>query len=97
MKDYANRGIPKFAAAVQHLGELTGVVCNLNEVPDLKAMGLFSLPTISEDIVRVANKYGLIESVTSEVGAVHRQFARVLKALIAKGIFSDSEFDRYFD
>lgn len=97
MKDFANRNIPEFAAAVQHLGHLTGVECNLNEVPALKAMGLFSLPTISEDLVRIATKYGISENVTTEVESSRRQFVRILNALIAKGVISESAFDAYFD
>lgn len=96
MRDYANRNIPEFAAAVQHLGHLTGVECNLHEVPALKAMGLYSVPTISEDLVRIANKYGISENVTTEVKSSHRQFVRVLNALTAKGVISDSALDAYF-
>lgn len=97
MRDFANRNIPEFAAAVQHLGNLTGVECNLHEVPFLKAMGLYSVPTISEDLVRIATKYGISENVTTEVESSRRQFVRILNALIAKDVIYESAFDAYFD
>ena len=68
--NYENCNIPDVASAVRHLGNLTGVECHINEVPFLKEKGLFSLPTISEDVVRIASKYGLHESVTGDVCAL---------------------------
>lgn len=96
MKNYENCKITDFASAVNHLGDLTGVECRINEVPLLKSKGLYSLPTISEDMVRIANKYGLSESVTGEVGTSFQQFIRIIRTLAAKGVFPESEFDRFF-
>lgn len=97
MKDYENCKIPDFTSAVKHLGMLTGVDCKISEIPFLKAQGLFSIPTVSEDMVRIGNKYGLSEKVTNDVSATFKQFIRIIRALSAKGIFSDSEFDKFFE
>lgn len=94
--DYENCKIPDVASAVKHLGMLTGVECRINEVPFLKEKGLFSLPTVSEDIVRIASKYGIHESVTGDVFTFGQQFIRVIRALSQRGVFPDSEFDRFF-
>lgn len=96
MKNYENCKITDFASAVNHLGDLTGVECRINEVPSLKSKGLYSLPVISEDMVRIASKYGLSESVTGEVAASFRQFVRIIRSLAVKGVFPESEFDRFF-
>lgn len=47
---------------MEHLSLITGVPCQINEVPKLKEMGLISLPVASEDLVRIASKYGLHET-----------------------------------
>lgn len=95
--DYENRNIPDVASAVKHLGAITGVECHINEVPFLKEKGLFSLPTVSEDVVRIASKYGFHEFVTGDVYAFRQQFIRVIRALSQKGVFPESEFDRFFE
>ncbi len=97
MRDYENCKIPDFASAVRHLGEATGVACEINEVPFLKAKGLFSLPTISEDLVRIANKYGLSETITNEVSEAFRQFTRIIRNLSAQGVIDETDFDRFFE
>ena len=95
--NYENCNIPDVASAVRHLGNLTGVECHINEVPFLKEKGLFSLPTISEDVVRIASKYGLHESVTGDVCAFGQQFIRTIRELGQRGVFPVSEFDRFFE
>lgn len=95
--NYENCKIPDAASAVKHLGALTGVECRISEVPFFKEKGLYSLPTVSEDIVRIASKYGLQESVTGDLCTFGRQFARVLNALSHMGVFSETEFDRFFE
>lgn len=97
MDIYNHRIIKDFAGAVQHLGNLTGVECAIHEVPALKAQGYFSMPIISEDMVRIANKFGVEESVTNEISATFDQFMRIIQALSAKGLFAESEFDRFFE
>jgi|GEM_PF-6206953 len=95
--DYENSNIPDVASAVKHLGAITGVECNISEVPFLKEKGLFSLPTVSDDVVRIASKYGLHEFVTGDVYTFRQQFIRVIRALSQKGLFPESEFDRFFE
>ena len=87
--------IPDVAAALNHLSELTGVECQIHEMPPLKALGLFSLTTSSEDLVRVAAKYGIVESPVRALPAFSRQFLRVIDKLSAMGVFNRSEFDPY--
>lgn len=95
--NYENCNIPDVASAVRHLGNLTGVECHINEVPFLKEKGLYSLPTISEDVVRIASKYGFHESVTGDVCAFGQQFIRIIRELGQRGVFPVSEFDRFFE
>lgn len=95
--NYENCNIPDVASAVRHLGNLTGVECHINEVPFLKEKGLYSLPTISEDVVRIASKYGLHESVTGDVCVFGQQFIRIIRELGQRGVFPVSEFDRFFE
>lgn len=90
-----NYSIPDVAATVRHLGNLTGVYCQIHCDPELKARGLFSLPTISEDLVRIASKYGIEESVTGDVRTSVFQFVRIVDKLSAMGVINRSEFDRF--
>ena len=90
-----NYSIPDVAATVSHLGNLTGVNCQIHCDPGLKAMGLFSLPTISEDLVRIASKYGIRESVTGDVKTSVLQLVRIVDKLSSMGVIRRSDFDRY--
>lgn len=95
--DYSNRKIPDVAALMNHLSALTGVKCDVAHTPEFRTMGLFSLPTVSEDLVRIAAKYGLSESVTGDLVTWRMQLNRVLNTLASKGLFSEHEFDRFFE
>lgn len=94
--DYFNRKIPDVAALMNHLSVLTGVKCEVAHTPEFKAMGLFSLPTVSEDLVRIGHKYGLNESVTGDLTAWRNQLSRVLNALITQGVVSKNELENFF-
>lgn len=95
--DYQKCKVPELAPAIEHLSRITGVPCEINEEPGLKEMGLISLPVASEDLVRIASKYGLHETVATDVQSFFCQFVRVIQNLQKKGVFSESEFDRFFE
>ena len=90
-----NYNIPDVAATVGHLGDLTGVHCQIHCAPELRARGLFSLPTASEDLVRIAAKYGIQESVTVDSRPFVFQLVRIVDKLSEMGVINRSEFDRY--
>ena len=90
-----NYNIPDYASAVRHLGNLTGVYCQIHFDPEMRSRGLFSLPTASEDLVRIASKYGIQESVTGDSLPSVFQLVRIVDKLSEMGVINRAEFDRY--
>ncbi len=87
--------IPDFGGAIRHLGNLTGVYCQIHCDADMRSRGLFSLPTASEDLVRIASKYGIQESVTGDSKTSVLQLVRIVDKLSEMGVINRSDFDRY--
>lgn len=53
------------------------------------------MPTISEDMVRIAAKYGIQESVTGDSNASVLQLVRIVDKLSEMGVINKSEFDGF--
>lgn len=91
MRDFS---IPPYNLAeigqeVKRLGERLGIQCNLAHSPQFKAMGYYSLPTLSEDIVRMAGFYGLQMSVTGDLGETGIQLQKLISTLRKRGVVID--------
>ncbi len=86
-----NADLGSIGHAVKKLSELTGVNCNLCEAPGLKDKGFFSMPTLSEDIVRIASKYGISMTPTGDLNQAANQANTLIKNLIEKGVIKASE------
>ena len=88
MKDYS---IPPYILGeigmeVKRLGEILNIECNLAHAPWFKANGYFSLPTLSEDIVRMASIYGIHMTVTGDLEETAKQLQYFLTELRKRGI-----------
>lgn len=91
MRDYS---IPPYdlveiGREVKRIGERLGIPCNLAHSPEFREKGLYSLPTLSEDIVRIAASYGVEMSVTGDLEQTCIQFQKLLVALRERGVLLD--------
>lgn len=95
MKDFSlpPYDIGTIGQEVKRIGAILGVECILCAVPSLKEQGYFSLPTLSEDIVRIATKYGIPMSVTGDLEQTGRQLQSLINALRSLGVLTDSLAD----
>lgn len=78
------------------MGRLTGVECEINEIPSLKELGLYSVYAVSEDMMKISAKYDLNEEFAGEAEALRLQFIRIIHKLVSRGICAENEFDRFF-
>lgn len=91
MRDYS---IPPYSlgeigAEVRRLGELLHIHCNLAHTPEFRAEGYVSMPTLSEDIVRMAAAYGIPMSVTNTLSQTGIQLQELITALRSRGVAID--------
>lgn len=91
MRDYS---VPPYDLAsigqeVKRIGEILNIQCNLAHSPQFKKMGFYSLPTLSEDIVRMAEANGLQMSVTGDLAQTGIQLQKLITFLKGRGIIFD--------
>lgn len=89
-----NYSIPPYDLAeigqeVKHLGDKLNVECTLCAIPGLKEQGYYSIPTLSEDIVRIANVYGLAMTVTGDLASTGIQLQQLITYLRERGVVID--------
>ena len=55
MRDYSKPpySIYEIGAEVKRIGEILNITCNLTYSPQLKSLGAYSMPILSEDMVRI--------------------------------------------
>ncbi len=78
--------------AIKRLGELTNTPCRMHEVPELERQGFKSPTAFSEDLVRIATKYGIPSSFSGNVESVAHQLQSLIDALVSKGIVKYEDF-----
>lgn len=88
MKDFSQPtyDLGSIGQEVERIGKILDVECNLAATPTLKEMGFYSLPTLSEDIVRMAAKYNIPMMVTGDLRKTGIQLQSLLVALRGMGI-----------
>lgn len=61
MRDYSipPYNIVEIGEEVKRIGERLGIHCNLAYPPQFREEGYYSMPTLSEDMVRIAATHGL--------------------------------------
>lgn len=89
-----NYSIPPYDLAeigqeVKRIGERLGIPCNLAHTTKFKELGFYSLPTLSEDIVRIAASYGVEMPVTGDLAQTGIQLQALLVALRERGVLLD--------
>lgn len=89
-----NFSIPPFniveiGQEVKRIGERLNIECNLACSPKFKEMGAYSLPTLSEDIVRIASVYGIPMNETNDLGQTGHQLQTLINKLIELGVKID--------
>lgn len=91
MRDYSNPpyNLGEIGTEVKRLGNKLNIECTLCAMPGLKEQGYYSIPTLSEDIVRIANAYGLQMSVTGDLGQTGIQLQQLINFLRVRGVVID--------
>lgn len=76
---------------VKRLGELVNVECTLCSIPELRERGAFSIGAVSNDIARIANKYGMMFAVSGSLAENGRQLQSLIDALISLGVIQPED------
>lgn len=89
-----NYSIPPYSIAeigeeVKRIGERLGIHCNLAYPPQFREEGYYSMPTLSEDMVRIAATHGLRLPVVCDTELAGRQLQQLLTFLRERGICID--------
>lgn len=74
---------------VKRLGDKLNIECALCAMPRFKEQGYVSLPTLSEDIVRIGNAYGLAMTVTGDLAGTGIQLQKLITFLRERGVVID--------
>lgn len=88
MRDFS---IPPFylgeiGQEVERIGNALNIHCDLAHSPKFKEKGMYSMPTLSHDIVRIASNYDIPMSVTGDIEEVGKQLQLLLTMLRERGI-----------
>lgn len=88
MRDYSipPYNLGEIGREVKRLGELLNIHCNLAHSPESRAEGYVSLPTLSEDIARMASCYGIHMPVTGDLEETAKQLQSFLTELRRRGM-----------
>lgn len=90
MKDFSlpPYDLGEIGQEVRRLGKVLNVHCDLADpqFPFLRENGYFSMPTISDDMVRIGAKYGIHIERTGDLGFAGVQLQRLITALGSRGI-----------
>lgn len=91
MRDYSipPYNIVEIGEEVKRIGEHLGIHCNLACSPQLRENGAYSMPTLSEDLVRIAATHGLRLPVVCDTELAGRQLQQLLTFLRERGICID--------
>jgi len=92
MKDYSLPlyDLGEIGSVVKKLGKMLGIECDLCIDPSMKAEGYYSLPTLSEDICKIAASFGIsVGDVTASLRATSIQLQTLIVELRAKGLLTD--------
>lgn len=91
MRDYSvpPYDLVEIGQEIKRIGERLGIECNLAHSPQFKQMGFYSLPTLSEDIVRMASAYGVPMSVSGDLRETGIQLQSLINILRERGAILD--------
>lgn len=74
---------------IKRIGERLGIQCNLAHSPFFKEKGFYSLPTLSQDIARMAASYDMRMTITDDLAQTGRQLQQLIIALRERGVLND--------
>ncbi len=72
--------------AVRSIARQLNIECKLCSMPSLRDQGYYSIPTLSEDIVKIAALHGFHWNVTGSLNQTGIQLQQLIDALASKGV-----------
>ena len=91
MRDYSipPYNIVEIGEEVKRIGERLGIHCNLAYPPQFREEGYYSMPTLSEDMVRIAATHGLHYQLYATQNSQADSFSNYLHSFRERGICID--------